>query len=90
MNTCVDLKTTRRILGGAAKASSLLEMKQGQVSCEEWREQVRLHHKQEKGGEDSIWEEVCDTSRMALVLVRDWERRALIMAHKPAAPGLEL
>lgn len=46
------------------------------------RYQVRLHHKQERSAEDSIWEEVYHTGRVALVLVRDWERGALITAHK--------
>lgn len=42
---------------------------------------------QEKRQEDSIWEEVYQTGRVALVLVRDWERGALIMAHTPHLQG---
>lgn len=67
--------------------SLLLEMKRGLVSCEQRRYQVRLHHKQEKRREDSIWEEVYHIGRVALLLVRDWGRGALIMAHSPHLQG---
>lgn len=45
---------------------------------------------EKKRGEDSIWEEVYHTGRVALVLVRDWERGALITAHNPHLQGSSL
>lgn len=51
------------------------------------RDYITNKKKKKERGEDSIWEEVYHTGRVALVLVRDWERGALIMAHNPHLQG---
>lgn len=88
MNPRVDLKSTKCILGAAAEVSTHIIL-----YCWKWKEDrcpVRsggtkcdyIANKKRKRGEDSIWEEVYHTGRVALVLVRDWERGALITARE--------
>ena len=76
----------KRVSGAAAVVSSHIilywwKWKEDRCPVRSGATECDYITKEKKRGEDSIWEEVYHTGRVALVLVRDWERGALITAH---------